>query len=148
EIHATVKATTRPQAFESEAPTRRIDEPTSYPSVFVPPKARGTTYEPPRMQSADIYQPPPVPPPNIYQPPPISVASKTGSNTVAGLNIPERWAKLLPYIPVYIGAVAAVVELILVPRTETKTCFHSAQGLALQVTIVIFSGEFTFLAFI
>jgi len=148
EIQATVKATTRPEAFESEAPTRRIDEPTSYPSVFVPPKARGATYESPRRPVENIYQAPPVPPPSVYQPPPISVASKPGSNTVAGLNIPERWAKLLPYVPGYIGAIAAVVELLLVPRTETKTRFHAAQGLALQITILIISGAFTFLTLI
>jgi len=134
---------------QAEAPTRRIDdELTSYPSIFVPPKAREPQYyEPPKI-NPNIYQPPPVPPPNLYQPPPMPVMFKPGSNTVAGLNIPERWAKLLPYIPGYIGAIAAVVELLLVPRRETNTRFHAAQGLALQITILVVSGAFTFLTLI
>jgi uncharacterized membrane protein len=134
---------------QAEAPTRRIDdEVTSYPSIFVPPKAREPQYyEPPKI-NPNIYQPPPVPPPGIYQPPPVPIAFKPGSNTVAGLNIPERWAKLLPYIPGYIGAIAAVVELLLVPRRETNTRFHAAQGLALQITILVVSGAFTFLTLI
>jgi uncharacterized membrane protein len=138
---------------EAEAPTRRIDdEVTSYPSIFVPPKPRQPQfYEPPKVQAAhvaNIYQPPPVPPPSVYQPPPVPIAFKPGSNTVAGLNIPERWAKLLPYIPGYIGAIAAVVELLLVPRKEVNTRFHAAQGLALQMTILVISGAFTFLTLI
>jgi uncharacterized membrane protein len=134
---------------QAEAPTRRIDdEVTSYPSIFVPPKAREPQYyEPPKI-NPNIYQPPPIPPPSIYQPPPIPIAFKPGSNTVAGLNIPERWAKLLPYIPGYIGAIAAVVELLLVPRRETNARFHAAQGLALQITILVVSGAFTFLTLI
>ena len=133
----------------AEAPTRRIDdEVTSYPSIFVPPPPREQTYyEPPKI-NPNIYQPPPVPPPSIYQPPPVPIAVKPGSNTVAGLNIPERWARLLPYIPGYIGAIAAVVELLLVPRREVNTRFHAAQGLALQITILVISGAFTFLTLI
>ncbi|HEY6227636.1 MAG TPA: hypothetical protein VI282_10990 [Verrucomicrobiae bacterium] len=130
--------------IDAEAPTRRIDDKmTSYPSVFVPPQPReAPTYQPPRMSSAEIYQPPPTAPPNIYQPPPMPVIFKPGLNKVAGLGIPERWASLLPYIPGYIGAVAAVIELLLVPRMETRTRFHASQGLALQITILILSGAF------
>ncbi len=130
---------------EREAPTRRIDDGTSYPSVFVPPPPRqSTTYAPPRAPAVNIYQPPPVPPPNIYLPPP--VAQKfAAAHTVAGLNIPQRWANLLPYIPGHIGAVAAVVELLLVPRMETRARFHAAQGLALQIAILILTGAFGFL---
>jgi len=133
---------------EAEAPTRLInDKVTSYPSVFVPPKPReSATYEPPRASFENIYQPPPAPPPNIYQPPPMMF--KPGLNKVAGLGIQERWASLLPYIPGYIGAVAAVIELLLVPRTETRTRFHASQGLALQITILILSGAFGLLSLI
>jgi len=58
---------------------------------------------------------------------------------VAGLGIAQKWANLLPYIPGHIGAVAAVVELLLVPRVETRARFHAAQGLALQIGILIVS---------
>jgi uncharacterized membrane protein len=136
---------------ESEAPTRRIDDnlATSYPSVFVPPKPRpAATYQPPRAPDANIYQPPPVPPPSIYQPPPLPMQQRFTSHTVAGLGISEKWANLLPYIPGHIGAVAAVVELLLVPRTETRTRYHAAQGLALQAAILILTGFFSFVRLI
>src|SRR5258706_14579727 len=136
---------------ESEAPTRRIDgdKVTSYPSVFIPPKARSSTvYQPPPAPQMNIYQPSPVAPANVYQPPPAPVSFNHGSHPVRGLGISEKWANLLPYIPGHIGAVAAVVELLLVPRTESRTRFHAAQGLALQAAILILSGAFGFLTLI
>ena len=136
---------------ESEAPTRRIDgdRVTSYPSVFIPPKPRTSTdYRPPPAPQMNIYQPPPVAPANVYQPPPLPVSFSHGSHTVRGLGISEKWANMLPYVPGHIGAVAAVVELLLVPRTETRTRFHAAQGLALQAAILILSGAFGFLTLI
>jgi len=131
---------------ESEAPTRRIDGPvTSYPSVFIPPKARPTTaYRPPSDPDVTAYQAPTVPPPSIYQPPPVPVSFNSGSHKVAGLGIPEKWAVILPYLPFYIAIVAAVVELWLVPRTETRVRYHAAQGMALQIGI---TGISTLLAF-
>jgi uncharacterized membrane protein len=126
---------------ESEAPTRRMDEglASSYPSVFIkPPPQAHTAYEPPRAAPANIYQPPPGPPPGIYQPPPVPVGSQ--SRPVSGLGIAEKWANLLPYIPGHIGAVAAVIELLLVPRHETRARFHAAQGLALQLGILLVSA--------
>ena len=133
---------------EREAPTQRIDD--GYPSVFVPPPARqSTTYAPPRAPAVNIYQPPPVPPPNVYQRPPLPIpAQKPGSRHVAGLGIPERWANMLPYFFGHIGLVAAVVELLLVPRTETRARFHAAQGLALQIAILILAGAFGFVSLI
>ena len=136
---------------ESEAPTQRIDDGTSYPSVFVPPPPRqSTTYVPPRAPVVNIYQPPPGPPPNVYLPPPLPIplAQKPGSRHVAGLGIPEKWANMLPYFFGHIGLVAAVVELLLVPRTETRARFHAAQGLALQIAILILTGAFGFVTLI
>ena len=147
-IARTSAETSRAQ-IDNEAPTRRIDDKvTSYPSVFVPPAPRpAVTYEPPRVQSADIYQPPPVPPPNVYQPPPIPVTYKPGSNKVAGLGIPEKWALILPYLPFWLAIVAAVAELLLVPRTESKVRFHAAQGMALQIVITAITMLLTFAGF-
>lgn len=142
---------------ESESPTRRIDENfgASYPSIFVPPKSvykteprPSVSYQPSRAPDASIYQPPQVPPPNAYQPPSPPVQQRLPSHTVAGLGIPEKWANILPYIPGHIGAVAAVVELLLVPRTESRTRFHAAQGLALQAAILILTGVFSFVSLI
>lgn len=107
----------------SEAPTRRYDTPpldAPYPSVFVPP-----TYAPP----PDVYQPPPQP---FQQPAPLRPTSRT----VEGLGLPERWALVLPYAPAYIGLVAAIIELLLVPRSELRVRGHAAQGLALYASII------------
>jgi uncharacterized membrane protein len=79
----------------------------------------------------------------VYQPPPLPVAQRPHS--VAGLGISEKWANLFPYIPGHIGAIAAVIELLLVPRTEARARFHAAQGLALQIAILIITGAFQFL---
>src|SRR5437667_1823708 len=127
---------------ESEAPTRRIDNniATSYPSIFVPPHAKQSMYEAPRVAPTDIYQPPPAPPPTVYQAP---ADYKPGSNKVAGLGIPERWAAMLPYLPFYLAIVIAIVELLLVPRTETRVRFHAAQALALQIGITAASTLLT-----
>ncbi len=136
---------------EREAPTQRIDDATSYPSVFVPPPPRqSTTYAPPRAPAVNIYQPPPGPPPNVYLPPPLPmpIAQKPGRRHVAGLGIPERWANMLPYFFGHIGLVAAIVELLLVPRTETRARFHAAQGLALQIAILMLVGAFGFVGLI
>jgi len=135
---------------DSEAPTRRIDDDqvTSYPSVFIPPKAR-TAYRPPPAPDVYAYQAPPAAPPSVYQPPPAPVTFNPESRKVAGLGIPERWAVILPYMPFYLAIVAAVVELLLVPRTETRVRYHAAQGLALQIgitgisTLLTFAGAFS-----
>jgi uncharacterized membrane protein len=126
---------------DSEAPTRRIDDDvvTSYPSVFIPPKARtATAYRPP-APDVTAYQAPTVPPPSVYQPPPVPVTFKPQSHTVTGLGIPEKWAVILPYLPFYLAIVAAVLELLLVPRTETRVRYHAAQGMALQIGITAIS---------
>lgn len=133
---------------ESEAPTQRIDDNfvASYPSVFVPPKARQpATYQPPRSASVNIYQPPPVPPPSVYVPPPLPVTSPS-ARVVPGINLPEKWTNVLPYAPFYVGAVGAVIELLLVPRTERRARFHAAQGLALHLAITIISILFQIMA--
>ena len=122
---------------ESEAPTRHIGNGiTSYPSVFVPPSRPAATYQAPRIPAADIYQPPPGTPPGIYQSPGLQAFQQSGRNTVSGLGIQERWAVMLPYLPFWMLAiVASAIELLLVPRSESRVRFHAAQGIALQIVI-------------
>jgi uncharacterized membrane protein len=106
----------------SEAPTRQFSGTSlnnEYPSVFVPP-----TYAPP-----SVYQPPP----NPYANP---AHTRPTFRTVAGIGFPENWAMVLPYAP-YIGVVASILGLLLVPRKESQVRFHAAQGLALQLAIII-----------
>jgi uncharacterized membrane protein len=136
---------------QNEAPTRRIDDKaTSYPSVFVPPPRRpSATYAPPRVNSADIYQPPPVPPLNVYQGGPMPVMGRFGFQRVEGLGIQERWAVLIPYLPFWpLGIIGAIVELFVVPRTESRTRFHASQALVLQLVITALSMLLVFIGFI
>jgi uncharacterized membrane protein len=111
----------------SEAPTRQFGSTSvnnEYPSVFVPP-----TYAPP-----SVYQPPP----NPYA---HSASMRPTSRTVAGIGFPENWAMVLPYAP-YIGVVASILELLLIPRKESQVRYHAAQGLALQLAIIIIGRLF------
>jgi uncharacterized membrane protein len=128
------------ESYQSEAPTRMIDDQvTSYPSIFVPPKTREyATYDPPRVSYEKIYQPPPVPPPSVYQSPSIPVYQQR-TTKVSGLGIPEKWAVTLPYLPFYLAIVISVIELLLVPRSESRTRFHASQALTLQIGITAIS---------
>jgi uncharacterized membrane protein len=111
----------------SEAPTRTFDTPpvdSQYPSVFVPP-----TYSPPAPYQANPYLPP-------------QVTLRPTSRPVVGIGIPEKWAVMLPYAPFYIGVVASLIELFLVPRKELKVRFHAAQGLALHIVILVIQTLF------
>ena len=154
----------RPEHTEPLAPpsvteeaTRRFDQqPTdSYPSVFAPP-----AYQPPRAPQAQpfttfgagAHQPPATtsaPPPGPSSPYPGAHArpgAAPDSRTVTRLGLPETVATILPYAPFLIGLVAALVELAMVPRQETRVRFHAAQGLALQLAILGVSMLFKFIA--
>jgi uncharacterized membrane protein len=54
----------------------------------------------------------------------------------------------LPYAPLYIGLVASIVELLLVPRQEVRVRAHAAQGLALQIAITAVGMLFSMLTLI
>jgi uncharacterized membrane protein len=106
----------------SEAPTRRYDNPpldAPYQSVFVPP-----TYAPPNQYQQQ----------NIYQSP---VSTRPTSRPVPGIGLPEKWAVMLPYAPLYIGLIFSLLELFLVPRKETKVRFHASQAIAMHIGILI-----------
>jgi uncharacterized membrane protein len=135
---------------EADAPTRRIEDPLSqpYPSVFAPPQTpppptqatyQQPTYQQPTYQQPTYRQPPPAtnfmqgaPAPTSHVPRP----AQPSSRTVAGIGIPEKFALVLPYLPFYLGIAGALIELLLVPRNETRVRFHAAQGLALQLAIL------------
>jgi uncharacterized membrane protein len=137
----------------AEEPTRRFYEPprqaaqhaeteqfsSSYPSVFVPP-----VYQPPQPghTSFGAGAPGPQQAHGAYQQPADAARSKPTKRPVQKLGVPENVALILPYAPFYIGLVAAIVVLLLAPRTETRARFHAAQGLALQLVLV--AGSFIF----
>ncbi len=127
----------RPHA--TEEPTRRFDEQMadSYPSVFVPP-----AYQPPARQPFTSFGAGPnqTPAHGAPQPGPSSPyaqGSGPSARKVNRLGLPENIATILPYAPFYIGLVASLIELAMVPRNETRTRFHAAQGLALQIALFI-----------
>lgn len=59
------------------------------------------------------------------------------SRKVAKVGLPENILTALPYLPFYIGFIAGIVELFIVPKSETKVRFHAAQGLAAHLGILI-----------
>src|SRR5690348_1685748 len=52
------------------------------------------------------------------------------SRKVDKVGLPENVLTAVPYLPWYIGLVAGLLILFLVPRSEGKVRFHAAQGLA------------------
>lgn len=75
--------------------------------------------------------------PNVYQTARLnSDVETTSSRKVAKIGLPENVLIAFPYLP-YVGLVAGVIELLLVPKSETKVRFHAAQGLAAHLAIWI-----------
>ncbi|MDQ3181704.1 MAG: hypothetical protein M3Q33_14450 [Acidobacteriota bacterium] len=66
--------------------------------------------------------------------------NQASSRNVPKVGMPEKWLIGLPYIPWYIGLVASLIILFVVPKTETKVRFHAAQGLAAHLAILIVSA--------
>jgi len=61
----------------------------------------------------------------------------TRERKVAKVGLPEKWLIALPYVPFWIGLVAGLVLLLVLPKEETKVRFHAAQGLAAHLGILI-----------
>jgi uncharacterized membrane protein len=59
---------------------------------------------------------------------------------VAKVGLPENILTALPYIPFYVGSIAAILILLFVPKSETKVRFHAAQGLAVHIGILIINS--------
>ena len=77
--------------------------------------------------------------PSNYQPPHPLYAQNERTRKVAKIGLPENIATTLPYIPFYIGLIAGIVELFIVPKSEAKVRFHAAQGVAAHLAIIIIS---------
>jgi uncharacterized membrane protein len=147
-LPGTQPAAEPPRADErpSDAPTQRMDEhfSRSYPSVFIPPNYQQppVPYQqpPPPYQQQPYQQAPPT-----YQQPYVPPPGTASERVVAGFNVKEKWAVMLPYTPFYIGLVFALIELLTVPRQETRVRFHAAQALALHLAIILGGWLFTIL---
>ncbi|HQZ82625.1 MAG TPA: hypothetical protein PLR83_05350 [Pyrinomonadaceae bacterium] len=73
--------------------------------------------------------------------PPASVED-TRKRRVDKIGLPENIVTAVPYIPWYFGLVAGIILLILLPKSEQKSRFHAAQGVAAHLGILIVSFLF------
>ncbi len=63
--------------------------------------------------------------------------NRSSSRRVDKVGLPENILTAVPYIPWYLGMVAGLLILFLVPKSEAKVRFHAAQGLAAHIGILI-----------
>lgn len=75
--------------------------------------------------------------PAAYQNPALIDPGHARKRKVDKVGLPENIMVTLPYLPFSIGLVAGIVELLIVPRHETKVRFHAAQGLAAHIGILL-----------
>lgn len=78
--------------------------------------------------------------PALYQPAGLADMNRASDRKVAKTGIAEKWLIGLPYLPFWIGFVAGVILLLVIPKEENKVRFHAAQGFAAQVAIMIISA--------
>jgi uncharacterized membrane protein len=76
-------------------------------------------------------------PVTAYQPHNFADMNKASERKVAKTGISEKWLVGLPYVPFWIGMVAGLILLLIIPKEENKVRFHAAQGLAAHVGILI-----------
>jgi len=75
--------------------------------------------------------------PNQYHPRGLANVNSSSRRKVDSVGLPENMLIAAPYIPWYIGLVAGLLILFLVPKSENKVRFHAAQGLAVHIGILI-----------
>lgn len=75
--------------------------------------------------------------PAVQQPIAMAADDDAIYRKVDKLGLPENVLIAVPYIPWYLGLVAGILLLLLVPKSEAKVRFHAAQGLAAHIGIVI-----------
>jgi len=83
--------------------------------------------------------------PNQYRPQTFANVNTSSDRKVESVGLPENMLVAAPYIPWYIGMVAGLLILFLVPKSETKVRFHAAQGLAAHTGILIVTTILSFI---
>src|SRR5215210_6993995 len=63
-----------------------------------------------------------------HQPAPLADMNRASSRKVGKTGVAEKWLVGLPYLPFWIGLVAGLVLLMVIPKEENKVRFHAAQG--------------------
>ena len=79
-------------------------------------------------------------PPAVYQTSRLYAETESPTRKVAKIGLPENVMVALPYLPWGMGLIAGLIELLLVPKSETKVRFHAAQGLALHIGVLLISA--------
>ena len=69
--------------------------------------------------------------------------NKSSKRKVDKIGLPENILTALPYLPFWMGLIAGIVELFIVPKSEAKVRFHAAQGVAVHIGILIISAILT-----
>lgn len=69
-----------------------------------------------------------------------SELNRASNRKVAKTGVPEKWLIGLPYLPFSIGLVAGIIELLVIPKEESKVRFHAAQGLAAHIAILVITA--------
>lgn len=126
---------------EADAATRSLHTTNAETQAFGAMPTAATEERTRRFDNADFasYQQPAAGAyvPAAYQPAHIAAAERSPSRKIEKLGISENIAIALPYIPWYLGLIAGVVLLIVLPKSETKVRFHAAQGLAAHLGILL-----------
>jgi uncharacterized membrane protein len=70
----------------------------------------------------------------------VANVDRSVSRKVDRVNLPENILIAAAYFPFSLGLVAGLLELLFVPKHETKVRFHAAQGLAAHIGYLIISA--------
>ena len=79
-------------------------------------------------------------PPVAYQRATMASMNRASDRKVAKTGVSEKWLIGLPYLPFWIGLVAGLVLLLVIPKGENKVRFHAAQGFAAHIAVMIVSA--------
>ena len=75
--------------------------------------------------------------PTQYNAAAFATPDQSRTRKVDKVGLPENVLVALPYLPFSIGLIAGLLELLFVPKHETKVRFHAAQGLAAHIGVLI-----------
>lgn len=112
---------------------------------FAPPPQRQQDEELTRALGADRMAGFTTPYPSQYQTVGLANVNQSLSRKVDKVGLPENVLTAASYVPWFIGMVAGLLILFLVPKSEAKVRFHAAQGLAAHIAILIVSAILGFI---
>lgn len=75
--------------------------------------------------------------PANYQTTNLAGMNHTSSRKIEKIGLPENILTAVSYIPWFVGLIAGLIILFIVPKSEAKVRFHAAQGLAAHLGILL-----------